>query len=152
MKKTIVTLLFTFAMLVGMAVAPNAQAFRWKAGESYDAVGESSRYRSSRHGYDFAANTGAQVATDADPCRDGGRYGDNDYERHCEVRESATTAGPLNVDAGQNGGIVVEGWDEGGIRVRAVVQAAARSTARAKEIADQVQVSVSSALQSLHVA
>lgn len=168
MKKTTVTLLFTFAMLVGMAVAPNAQVFRWKAGESYDAarieeritrqierqnraqvaaevrrsVRESTRYRSSWRGYDYGSNAGAQVGTDADPCRNGGRYRDNDYEQHCEVRESTTAAGPLNVDAGQNGGIVVEGWDQAGIRVRAAVHAAARSSARAKEIADQVQVQV----------
>ena len=38
MRKTTITLLFTFAMLVGMAVAPSAQVFRWKAGESYEAA------------------------------------------------------------------------------------------------------------------
>ena len=36
MKKTTITLLFTFAMLVGLAVAPSAQVFRWKAGEDDD--------------------------------------------------------------------------------------------------------------------
>jgi hypothetical protein len=49
-------------------------------------------------------------------------------------------AGALNVDAGQNGGIVVEGWDRNEIRVRAVVQASASSDARARELSGQVQV------------
>ena len=30
---------------------------------------------------------------------------DDDYYEHCEVRESTMPAGPLNVDAGQNGGV-----------------------------------------------
>ena len=50
----------------------------------------------------------AQVGSDADPCRDN-NWGDRDYEQHCEVRESTMPAGPLNVDAGQNGGIVDRG-------------------------------------------
>jgi DUF4097 and DUF4098 domain-containing protein YvlB len=66
--------------------------------------------------------------------------GNDDYEQHCEVRESRMPAGALNVDAGQNGGIVVEAWDGNDIRVRAVVQGSARDAARAKEIAGQVQV------------
>ena len=80
-----------------------------------------------------------QVGTDADPCRN---YNDrdDDHYQHCEVRESTMGAGPLNVDAGQNGGISVEAWDGNDIRVRAIVRGSARSDARAKEIAGQVQV------------
>ena len=189
MKKTTITFLFTLAMLVGLAVAPSAQVFRWKAGEDQDTrvrvrtqvaldraerAAEIARRTSERQAQaierrvraqvdaqirreirystmpyyrglsmrHFGADyVGAQVGSDADPCRTG-RYGDNDYEQHCEVRESTMGAGPLNVDAGQNGGIVVEGWDQSGIRVRAVVQGSARTAARAKEIADQVQVQV----------
>lgn len=89
--------------------------------------------------YNYAENAGAQVGTDQDPCRSN-NYSDDDYRQHCEVRESTMGAGALNVDAGQNGGIVVEGWDRNEIRVRAVVQGNARTEQRAREIAGQVQV------------
>jgi hypothetical protein len=80
-----------------------------------------------------------QTGTDADPCQ---RYNDrdNDYEEHCEVRESTLPAGPLDVDAGQNGGVTVDAWDRNEIRVRAIVRGAARTDARARDIAGQVQV------------
>ena len=80
-----------------------------------------------------------QVGSDADPCRN---YNDrdDDYYQHCEVRESTLPAGPLNVDAGQNGGVQVEAWDRNDIRVRAIVRGSARDEARAKSIASQVQV------------
>ena len=96
----------------------------------------------SYNGNRFAETAGAQVGNDADPCRNNAiwRGGNDDYEQHCEVRESKMPGGPLNVDAGQNGGIVVEGWDGNDIRVRAVVQGSARDAARAREIASQVQV------------
>ena len=80
-----------------------------------------------------------QVGSDADPCRN---YNDrdDDYYQHCEVRESTLPAGPLNVDAGQNGGVQVEAWDRNDIRVRAIVRGSARDEARAKSIASQVQI------------
>jgi Putative adhesin len=80
-----------------------------------------------------------QVGTDADPCRN---YNDrdDDYYQHCEVRDSTLPPGPLNVDAGQNGGVSVEAWDRNEIRVRAIVRGSARDEARAKGIAGQVQV------------
>ena len=81
-----------------------------------------------------------QVGGDADPCRTEGNWGSDDNEQHCEVRDSTMPAGPLNVDAGQNGGIVVEGWDRNEIRVRAIVRSNAREAARARELAGQVQV------------
>jgi hypothetical protein len=80
-----------------------------------------------------------QVGSDADPCR-ADSWGDSDYQQHCEVRESTMPAGALNVDAGQNGGIVIEGWDRNEIRVRAIVRASARESARARELTSQVQV------------
>jgi hypothetical protein len=89
--------------------------------------------------YGYGDHAGAQVGSDADPCRDNNR-GDRDYERHCEVRESTMPAGALNVDAGQNGGISIEAWDRNEIRVRAVVQASAREAADARNLAGQVQV------------
>ena len=84
-----------------------------------------------------------QVGTDADPCRN---YNDrdDDYYQHCEVRDSNLPAGPLNVDAGQNGGVSVEAWDRNEIRVRAIVRGSARSDARAREIANQVQIQAGS--------
>ena len=82
----------------------------------------------------------AQVGTDADPCRNNNDR-DDDYYQHCEVRESTLPPGPLNVDAGQNGGVSVEAWDRNDIRVRAIVRGSARDEARAKDIAGQVQVS-----------
>jgi hypothetical protein len=82
-----------------------------------------------------------QVGSDADPCRDRNGSRDNDdYFNHCEVRESTMGAGALHVDAGQNGGIHVEAWDRNEVRVRAIVQGNARSDARAREIAGQVQI------------
>ena len=73
------------------------------------------------------------------PCADSDRWNDDNY-RHCEVREERLPAGPLAVDAGQNGGIRVEGWDGNDILVRAVIQASARDEAQAKQLAGQVQV------------
>ena len=171
MKTTTLRILFTLAILAGLAAAPNAQTFHWQAGRQNDDVvnervqialdraqravdsryeivqreverslARAQRSRGSYRGFHYADNTGAQVGSNEDPCRNGDYYGDNDYKRHCEVRESTMPAGPLNVDAGQNGGIVIEGWDGSDIRVRAVVQASASSEARAREIAGQVQV------------
>jgi hypothetical protein len=209
MKTTTLRILFTLAILVGMAAAPDAQTFRWQAGRQdddavrarvqialdraqaasdrrYDLVQrevERSRARAQRsadvaarlaerhaasiersvrqridvqvrnevrrsvmfdrgysRGFNYGDSVGAQIGSDADPCSNGNRYNDDDYKRHCEVRESTMPAGPLNVDAGQNGGIAIEAWDGNTIRVRAVVQANANSEARAKEIAGQVQV------------
>jgi TolA-binding protein len=213
MKSTTLRILFTVAILVGLAAAPDAQTFTWQAGRSYDTaqraerVAETARRNAERsmrnaerimeqqlrnadriadqarrnaerievqtraridaqvrnqvriasarnsyysYGYPYtyrssssfsrnADNAGAQVGSDADPCRDNNN-GDRDYERSCEVRESTMAAGPLNVDAGQNGGISIEGWDRNEIRVRAVVQASAETASQAKALASQVQV------------
>jgi hypothetical protein len=73
-----------------------------------------------------------------DPCDN--RGWDNDDYRFCEVREQTLAAGPLTVDAGKNGGIRVEGWDQSSIRVRAIVQAQARSESDARQLAAGVQV------------
>jgi hypothetical protein len=209
MKTTSLRILFTVAILVGLAAAPGAQTFTWQAGRSYDAAERAERaleqarrtiernLRSAERALELrlraadraadqarrsaerraqlierqvrarvqsqvrsqirnevawnrgrfssysrsADNAGAemQVGTDADPCRDNS-WGDRDYERHCEVRESTMPAGPLNVDAGQNGGVSIEGWDRNEIRVRAIVQTSARDAADARNLAGQVQV------------
>jgi hypothetical protein len=105
-------------------------------------VRRGSTFRAPFYNYSRSAeNAGAerQVGSDADPCRDN-NWGDRDYERHCEVRDSTMPAGPLNVDAGQNGGVSIEGWDRNEIRVRAIVQTSAREASDARTLAGQVQV------------
>jgi len=202
---TTLRILFTLAILAGLAAAPSAQTFRWEAGRTYDAerraeraieqarrtverqmrtierraeairrqaqrradsiqrqvqrridtqvrqrVQAEIRYNQrlasglgvGRYSRDFAYgdNAGAQVGTNDDPCSNRRYDGDDDYFQHCEVRESTMGVGPLNVDAGRNGGISVEAWDRNEIRVRAVVTGSARSESRAREVAGQVQV------------
>jgi hypothetical protein len=216
MKTMTLRALFTLAILAGLAVAPDAQTFRWEANSrSYDAsehveraleqaqravdrrwqqferdqerreraanrMAEQARRSAERHAdvierqvrarvqrqindeirsyrYYTPSSRAAvpmrgvgsmerasryadmQVGTDADPCR---TYNDrdDDYYQHCEVRESTLPAGPLNVDAGQNGGVSVEAWDRNEIRVRAVVRGSARDEGRARSIAGQVQI------------
>ncbi len=193
---TTLRILFTLAILVGLAAAPSAQTFRWEAGRTYDAQRRAERaleqarrnverqlrsvqrraesiqrqverrveaqvrrqiqndirlktrinnrvyssHYSRPRAFNYGANAGAQIGTSDDPCSNRYNDRDDDYRQHCEVRESTMPAGPLNVDAGTNGGIVIEGWDRNEIRVRAVVQGSARSESRAREIAGQVQV------------
>jgi len=196
-------ILFTLAILAGLAVAPTAQTFRWEPNDSnrrnetanrVERALERARHqvdrqwsriqqqwqrqvhrsrRSSDHRaaqidrevrqrlerkvnprvhaaarsnrmVDIRRINGAahyvdQAGTDADPCA-GNRDHDDDQRQHCEVRESTLPAGPLTVDAGDNGGITVEAWDRNEIRVRAVVRGSARSDERAREIANGVQV------------
>jgi hypothetical protein len=79
-----------------------------------------------------------QVSRSDDPCRDNGW--DDDNYKHCEVREESMPGGPLTVDAGNNGGIRVEGWDGSTIRVQAIIQANAREEARARQLASGVQI------------
>ncbi|HUE88200.1 MAG TPA: DUF4097 family beta strand repeat-containing protein [Vicinamibacterales bacterium] len=80
--------------------------------------------------------------TGDDPCRDGGW--DDDRYRACEVREYTLPAGPMTVDAGRNGGIRVEGWDRGEIRILAVVTGQARREEDAKRLMSEVDVQAGS--------
>ena len=208
MKTMTLRILFTMAILAGLAAAPDAQTFRWEPNRSRDTIGErveraidraqravDLRWRVIERQWDARARAAErvteraarqseqraatierqvraqvqrhinseirgyrnysdrvvfpaprveryaelQVGTDADPCRDNNNR-DDDYYQHCEVRDSNLPAGPLNVDAGQNGGVSVEAWDRNEIRVRAIVRGSARSDSRAREIANQVQV------------
>jgi hypothetical protein len=185
-------LLFTLAILVGLAAAPGAQQFRWEAdhsgdwdldarvsahvsrvverlAESAERLAERLSHRAERAALrasarierrtdhllahlesrlDAGRRTGRSEARGGwldqgsiadDPCADRDR-GDNDDYRHCEVREERLPAGPLAVEAGQNGGIRVEGWDGNDILVRAVVQASARDEAEARRLASGVEV------------
>jgi Putative adhesin len=188
-------ILFTLAILVGLAAAPGAEPFRWEAGhghgsdlaehiadrveylverfahtaerianrlsqrversadrmasrleQSADRIRERVESRIERRVSTRTARVEAsrvrwleQGAIGDDPCRENDRR-DDDYYRHCEVREQRLPAGPLTVDAGQNGGIRVEGWDGSDILVRAIVQASARQEADAKQLASGVEV------------
>ncbi len=77
-------------------------------------------------------------------CRDGRGWGSARSQVHCELRETRLSAQPrLTVDGGDNGGVSVKGWSEGGILVRARVQAQARTREEASEIARQVRVETS---------
>jgi len=80
---------------------------------------------------------GAQTASLS--CNDRDR--DDDGVRVCEIRES--TIGPrelVTVDAEPNGGIHVRAWDGDGIRLRARVDARARSGERAEELVNEVEL------------
>ncbi|HWI17360.1 MAG TPA: hypothetical protein VNT81_06415, partial [Vicinamibacterales bacterium] len=163
---TTLRILFTLAILAGLAAAPSAQTFRWEAGRSYDAHQRAERaieqarrsverrlrnaerraesiqrqvqrrvdaqlrrqLQNDRRlrqrvvrsigdrGFSYGDNAGAQVGTNEDPCSNRYNDRDDDYYRHCEVRDSTMPAGPLNVDAGTNGGISIEAWDRNEIR------------------------------------
>ncbi|MPZ20734.1 MAG: hypothetical protein GEV06_22920 [Luteitalea sp.] len=82
----------------------------------------------------------AQAASGEDPCADVGGRGNDDHARHCETREETLPAGALAVDAGPNGGIRVEGWDQNDIQLQAIVVAHAHSEERARALAAEVEV------------
>jgi hypothetical protein len=157
-------ILFTLAILAGLAAAPGAeQAFHWETGGQGDRavdvrvtrhleriaervaqMTERVVTRVSRRVERAVDRMSGAVAFDQgsmadDPCADRDRGGD-EYYRHCEVRDSRLPAGPLTVDAGPNGGIRVEGWDGNDILVRAVVQARAREEDDARRLAGEVKV------------
>lgn len=164
-------IVFTLAILAGLAAAPGAQTFRWQAGRSDtgDRVESTVHRRVERameraarqieqrldraerrwtrarraweRSADRAAPTARQSASSTDPCDDSRDWGrDDEYEQHCEVRESTLPAGALAVDASPNGGIAVAAWDGSAIKVTAIVRTRARDGARAKELASEVRV------------
>ncbi len=70
-----------------------------------------------------------------------GRHG-WDAEMHCEVREMRLEApgGVLHVDAAPNGGIRVEGWEGGDIRIVVRVSAWAHTEEDARDLISQVEI------------
>ncbi len=88
---------------------------------------------------DREARVFRQVSPTDDPC-ERIRGGDRGYA--CEVRDTRLTApaGPLTVDASPNGGILVEGWDQPDVLVRAVVQAYGDTDADARQMLPSVRV------------
>jgi hypothetical protein len=59
---------------------------------------------------------------------------------HCEILEETVTASTIDVDAGPNGGIRVQGSNRNDTRVRMMVVASAGSEQRAREIASAVRL------------
>lgn len=139
---------FTFAaglaLIVGGTVA--AQQFTFRAGDPDNVPGHVREVRETRvrvrdimrHVREHVGHAVVIEQPGDDPCRDGG-WNDDNY-RACDVREYTMPAGPLTVDAGNNGGIRVQGWDRNEIRIQAVVTAHARSEAGAKQLVSEVQV------------
>ncbi len=68
-------------------------------------------------------------------------WGERDTDRFCEVLTARIAAtGRLDIDAGMNGGVKVDGWTDAGVQIRAKVWANASSEERAQEIARAVRV------------
>jgi len=65
----------------------------------------------------------------------------NDRARHCEIREQTVASiGRLNIDAGQNGGVTIKGWQRGDVLVRARVEASAETEGAAANMTSRVTV------------
>jgi hypothetical protein len=78
-------------------------------------------------------------ASDVGWCEE--EWGGRDTDRFCEVLTARIAAtGRLEVDAGQNGGVKIDGWTDAGVQIRAKVWANASSEERAQEIARAVRV------------
>jgi DUF4097 and DUF4098 domain-containing protein YvlB len=69
-------------------------------------------------------------------------HGDRRRAHFCEIREDTVAAagGVIGIDARQNGGISVKGWDRGDVLVRAQVIATADTDTEARDLARQVIV------------
>lgn len=66
---------------------------------------------------------------------------DSDRARFCEIREqSLASIGRLNIDASPNGGVTVKGWLQGGVLVRARVEATADTQSGAATLASRVTI------------
>jgi hypothetical protein len=84
------------------------------------------------------ANAQSRRYDSDDWCRDGSR---GRQVRHCEVRESTMQGvNPIDIDAGQNGGIKLRGWDRGDVLVRARIEAYGESDADARALAAGVRI------------
>jgi hypothetical protein len=67
---------------------------------------------------------------------------DDGRDRHCEVRELGFRpgGGEISIDAGQNGGISVRGWERDSVAVTARIQAYGRTPERARAVARSIQL------------
>ncbi len=76
-------------------------------------------------------------------CRD---KWEDDRFTHCEIKEQTLApSGTLSVDARQNGGVSVKGWDRNEILLKARIQASGSSQAEADDLAKQVRIETSGA-------
>ena len=77
-----------------------------------------------------------------DRCRSGD-YNDSNRERYCLVTvERFRSTGSLTVDGHRNGAVSVYGWDGDSIVVHARVQASARTESAARDLAENVRITV----------
>lgn len=87
---------------------------------------------------------GAQARDRADDDFPGCSAGRGDYgdrARHCEVRETGLRAtGAYAVDAGENGGVVVRGWEGDSALLRAVVKTRADTDSAAAALAREIRL------------
>jgi DUF4097 and DUF4098 domain-containing protein YvlB len=68
-------------------------------------------------------------------------HNDNSRAHFCEMREQTVpAAGMISVDASQNGGISIKGWDRADVLVRSQIRAYAPTDDQAKALASQVTV------------
>ena len=80
-------------------------------------------------------------ASTQDDC---GQRWDSRRHRHCEVRESSLPGlNPIDIDAGQNGGIRIRGWDRAEVHVLARIQTHADSEAAARSLASGIRIDTS---------
>jgi DUF4097 and DUF4098 domain-containing protein YvlB len=88
------------------------------------------------------SNVSALTALQPKPTLDCNHDGGNGNRAHfCEMREQAGSAGGMiSVDASQNGGISVKGWDRADVLVRAQVRAYAPTEDQARDLARQINV------------
>lgn len=71
---------------------------------------------------------------------DNNSSGNSRQVRHCEMREQTVGyAGMLSVDAGQNGGVSLKGWNRGDVLVRMRVEAGAETEQEARSLVSQVR-------------
>lgn len=75
---------------------------------------------------------------DNDWCKEDRSY--TERERACEVREFVVSAGALDLDPGQNGGVTVRVWDRPDALVRVRVEAKGRSQAEAQRLVSETGV------------
>jgi len=69
------------------------------------------------------------------------RGGDRNRAHFCEMREqTVSSSGMISVDASQNGGISIKGWDRNDVMVRAQVRTNAPTDDQAKDLARQINV------------
>ena len=82
----------------------------------------------------------SKSSKDSLACRDD--WHSEKLANHCEIKEQtlAASGSTITVDARQNGGVSVKGWERNEILVRARIQTAASSQDEADELAKQIRI------------